>query len=189
MRPLSRAEAASTAELENQVFTYYPSYFRTLGEDHADVVEFRRLVEQRDLLGLRRNWGRLQESFLRLERAAGHCDRPLIMDFYFGTSEALVELCKRHFRAMPTDVLEAAVFRFDKEYFRQFPTDDPDVETFRNLVEHRELAGLRRDWARLADAFERLEQGVHPRTQVRFQEAYHLHFVMLIELCERRKSG
>lgn len=186
MRPQSNAESASTAELEQQVFRYERSYFRGLGEGHPDVMEFRRLVEQRDLRGLRLNWGRLQESFLRLELAAGHRGRPLLMDFYFTTSEHLVELCKRGVRAMSTGALEAEIFHFDGAYFRQFPAGDPDVDAFRRLVEQRDLMGLRRDWARLADAFARLEQAAHPRALVSFPEAYYLHFVMLVELCERR---
>ena len=95
MHAKTRVEAMTTEALEEEVFCYAPEYFDYIGPNQPDVVTFRGLVEQRDLRGLRQNWARLADCFVRLEAAAGYTGRPLIMDFYFLYSEALVELCKR----------------------------------------------------------------------------------------------
>ena len=188
MHAKTRVEAMTTEALEEEVFSFASEYFDYIGPKQPDVVTFRRLVEQRDLRGLRLNWGRLADSFVRMEAAAGHRGRPLIMDYYFTYSEALVELCKRQIQAMTTSALEDSVFRFEGTYFDLLPGDDPDVVAFRTLVEKRDLAGLRQRWASLLDSFMRLESEAHPPVPLRFLDVYYLHFEMLVELCRRRAA-
>ena len=177
----------STRELEEEVFRFEAGYFDTLGGD-PDIASFRRLVEQRDLRGLRLNWGRFANAFVRVEAARGHRGRPILMDWYFGYDEALVELGKRHIEAMTTPALEDAVFRFDGAYFDRLPRHDPDVVTFRTLVKRRDRAGLRQQWTRLFDSFVRLESATGLPDPLRFQDVYYLHFEMLVELCKRREA-
>ena len=188
MRPPTRVESMSGSALEAEVFRFESSYFCAIGLDHQDVAEFRRFIRQRDLHELRLNWGRLSESFVRLEAVAGRRGRPLIMDYYFGYEEALVELCKREIQGMSTPALEDAVFRFEDMYFDQLPRNDAHVEEFRVLVQQRDLPGLRQRWASLLDAFLRLESAAGALLSHRFQRVYFLQFEMLVELCRRRDA-
>lgn len=82
-------------ELERSVFRYADGYFRFIGPEHPDVQAFKRLVEARDLAGIRDNWSRLSRSFERLERQAGYRGRPLIMDYYDWYELDLRELARR----------------------------------------------------------------------------------------------
>jgi hypothetical protein len=175
----------TTYELETQVFHYIRGYFDEIGHDRPEVVEFRRLVENRDLRGLRLHWGRLEDSFIRLEPSRGMC-RPLIADYYWTYSQALVELCKRQVQAMTTTALEESVFRYEAAYFDRIGSDDCDVREFKTLVERRDLRGMRQRWASLVDSFNRLEREQSASAVVSFREFYYLHFESLVELCMRR---
>lgn len=72
----------SDEELEQGAFEYVREYFEFIGHEHDAVQEFRRLTEARDLDGLRKRWRKISRQFERLERAAGHTGRPLILDYY-----------------------------------------------------------------------------------------------------------
>lgn len=85
----------SRLELEAMAFNYADEYFQFISQDHADVQSFRALVAQRDVQELRRNWPRLNRSFVHLETKAGHKGRPLIMDYYHWQDKVLRELARR----------------------------------------------------------------------------------------------
>jgi hypothetical protein len=86
----------STAELEEQVWHYEPDYFRTLGEHEACVVEFKRIVERRDLAEMSARWPVLRDAFARLERKAGYWGRDAVeFDPYPDQSWAIAELVRR----------------------------------------------------------------------------------------------
>ena len=72
----------SDEELKARVFRFEPRYFDYIGSGDAAVLEFRRLVDTRDLRGIKARWESLQRSFLRLERRAGHRGRPLVLEYY-----------------------------------------------------------------------------------------------------------
>jgi hypothetical protein len=90
-----RLRRMTREELERSVYSFHEGYFYRLGLDHPDVQTFRKLVETRDLRGLRREWRRLGSSFQRLEQKAGHHDRPLLLDFYDSYELFLRELARR----------------------------------------------------------------------------------------------
>jgi hypothetical protein len=86
----------STSELEAIVWRYEHSYFDWLGPSELCVLEFRHLVESRDIGRLSASWSGLSSEFLRLERdKLGHEGRPVILDFYCLYDEALNELERR----------------------------------------------------------------------------------------------
>jgi hypothetical protein len=82
-------------ELEQSVFRYEDGYFSFIGHDHPDVIAFKKLVEARDLRGIRDNWKKLSSSFRGLEWQAGYRGRPLIMDYYHRYELDLKELARR----------------------------------------------------------------------------------------------
>lgn len=90
-----RMRQMGTPELEQLVWRYEAEYFAFIGHHSAEATAFKHLIESKDLAGLRREWGRLSSAFVRLEQAAGHDSRPLIMDYYCDHSEAIAELAKR----------------------------------------------------------------------------------------------
>jgi hypothetical protein len=91
----ARLRRMSTPELEGLVWHYEPECFDFLGSAQSSVVEFRRIVESRDLVELSRRWRALANDFVQREREAGHHGRPLIMDYYLDHSEAIAELARR----------------------------------------------------------------------------------------------
>ena len=85
----------SLEELENQAFRFENEYFEFLGTGNKAVIRFQSLIESRDLPSLRREWKGLERNFRRLERKAGHKDRPLIFDYYGAQSTIFTELSRR----------------------------------------------------------------------------------------------
>jgi len=86
----------SKEQLESEVFNYEKEYFSYIGENHVEVREFRSLIENHDLNGIKHKWKKLSKSFGSLERKAGHSGRPLILDYYCWYELALNELTKRN---------------------------------------------------------------------------------------------
>ena len=85
----------SVDELEREAFRFDDEYFQFLGLHKPQVIRYRELVDSRDLESLSREWRHLSRDFQKLERMAGHRDRPLIMD-YFGPQEMIyAELSRR----------------------------------------------------------------------------------------------
>ena len=70
-------------ELEMSILRYERDYFDYIGHEHPDVIDFKNLVETKDIKGIQEHWSRLSNSFLRLETKAGWRGRPLILDYYF----------------------------------------------------------------------------------------------------------
>jgi len=85
----------SDDELAAEVFRYEKDYFSFIGEDNAEVKEFKNLTENHEFESIRRNWRRLSGAFCGLERKAGHSGRPLIMDYYLWYEIALKEMRRR----------------------------------------------------------------------------------------------
>lgn len=83
-------------ELEQLVFQYEKDYFEFIGHDHPDVIAFKKLLEARDLHGIRKSWRKLSRTFRGLEHKAGYSGRPLIMDYYFWYELYLKELARRN---------------------------------------------------------------------------------------------
>jgi hypothetical protein len=90
-----RIQALSTEELEAEVFHYDQDYFNRIGADKPAVVEFRRLVEQRNLAELRNVWTRLGDSFASIEESQHTPFGLRFVDVYHLHFESLVELCRR----------------------------------------------------------------------------------------------
>src|SRR5262249_32764559 len=89
----------SDDELAARVFRFEPRYFDYIGRGEPPVVEFRRLVDTRDIRGIASRWGALSRSFTRLERRIGHRGRPLILKYYFWYELACRELMRRRQKA------------------------------------------------------------------------------------------
>lgn len=85
----------SDDELAAEVFRYEKDYFSFIGEDTAEVKEFKSLTENKEFESIRRSWRRLSGAFCGLERKAGHSGRPLIMDYYLWYEIALKEMRRR----------------------------------------------------------------------------------------------
>jgi hypothetical protein len=85
----------SDEELNARVFRFEPRYFDYIGSGDAAVLEFRRLVDTRDVRGIKARWASLQRSFLRLERRAGHKGRPLVLKYYNWYELGYRELMRR----------------------------------------------------------------------------------------------
>jgi hypothetical protein len=83
-------------ELQKEVFYFADDYFSFIGYEHAEVQEFKDLVNKKNLTGIKANWKRLSNSFRRLEGKSGHKGRPLIMDYYCWYEMAINELRKRN---------------------------------------------------------------------------------------------
>ncbi len=95
--PLKRSlKSKSDAQLESELYQYHQDYFSIIGEQNKDVVEFKKLIETRDLAGLKKRWNKLSGTFVQLERKAGHSGRPLIMDYYDSLELWINELIKRN---------------------------------------------------------------------------------------------
>lgn len=82
-------------ELERMVYRYENEYFQLIGENDPSVLEFRRVIEGRDIFSLNGNWNRLQSKFRELEKKAGYDGRPLIMDYYYDYELHIKELGNR----------------------------------------------------------------------------------------------
>ncbi|MDH4100450.1 MAG: hypothetical protein OEV28_07735 [Nitrospirota bacterium] len=82
-------------ELKAHVFSYHKEYFDFIGADNEAVRRFKELTEKSDLDSLRKEWKSLETTFRRLERAAGHEGRSLIMDYYLNHSYAIKLLNKK----------------------------------------------------------------------------------------------
>ena len=100
MLPLRRATVKelrqkTREELEQSVFRYEQGYFDFIGRDHPDVIAFKKLLESRDLHGIRKSWRKLSSTFRGLEHKAGYSGRPLIMDYYHWYELDLKELARR----------------------------------------------------------------------------------------------
>lgn len=85
----------SLNDLKLEVFRYEKEYFDFIGNNHDDVVTFRRLVDEENLKELARQWGGLSNKFRILEADTGHKGRPLIMDYYLDYDQAVKMLIKR----------------------------------------------------------------------------------------------
>jgi len=85
----------SDDELAARVFRFEPQYFDYIGQGEPAVLEFRQLVDSRDVRGIAARWASLQRSFGRLERRVGHRGRPLILEYYCWYHLAYRELIRR----------------------------------------------------------------------------------------------
>jgi hypothetical protein len=86
----------SLDELERKVYRYDSEYFRFISEENESVLEFRNIIENRDISTLYKKWdSSFLESFLALERKAGHNGRPMLMDYYYGYELEIKELHDR----------------------------------------------------------------------------------------------
>jgi hypothetical protein len=84
------------SELERKVYRYDGEYFRFIGEENESVREFRKAIEDKDILTLYNKWqSSFVGSFLSLERKAGHKSRPMLMDYYYGYELEIKELYER----------------------------------------------------------------------------------------------
>lgn len=103
LSPLRRARFGHTAMLRSlndeqlaaRVFRFEPSYFKYIGPSEPTVLEFRMLVETRDIQSIDSRWRSLQRAFQRLERRVGHRGRPLILDYYCWYGRDYRELLRR----------------------------------------------------------------------------------------------
>lgn len=71
----------SFKELKACVFTYEEEYFEFIGQEDDSVRRFKELIEKKDISSLKTEWNSLKKRFLKLESAAGHTGRPLILDY------------------------------------------------------------------------------------------------------------
>jgi hypothetical protein len=85
----------STEELKSAVFTYHNEYFDFIGHGDESVRRFKMLLLDRDIQSLKREWKSFEKTFRKLEIAAGHQGRPLIMDYYLDYIYAAKLLEKR----------------------------------------------------------------------------------------------
>ena len=92
---MSKYRDATTEDLERRVYYFDQDYFRYLGVDNPDVTTFRDMVLRRDIRAISRDWMRLANSFLVLEKTRGHRGRPMILDGYFEYDLAVQELARR----------------------------------------------------------------------------------------------
>jgi hypothetical protein len=91
----ARLRRLSDQELTARVFRFEPSYFNYIGPGEPTVLEFRRLVDTRDIRGIASRWRTLRKSFSRLERRAGYRGRPLVLDYYCWYDFDYKELLRR----------------------------------------------------------------------------------------------
>lgn len=72
----------SIKELKSLLFTYHKEYFDFIGHDHETVKRFKMLTDNQDIKCLKAEWKLFEKTFRKLEHAAGHSGRPIIMDYY-----------------------------------------------------------------------------------------------------------
>lgn len=87
INPLKRKKEKELKELsleaiKNTVFRYDKEYFSAIGENDSAVVRFHELIKKEDIISLSKEWKKLSNRFVQLERETGHEGRPLIMDYY-----------------------------------------------------------------------------------------------------------
>lgn len=84
-------------DLERMVFRYETEYFKFIGEENKPVLEFKELIEKRDISTLYYKWkSSFVGSFIDLERKAGNNGRSMLgEDYYPGYDLELKELYKR----------------------------------------------------------------------------------------------
>lgn len=71
-------------ELEKIVYRYESEYFKYIGEEHEPVLEFKGLIENRDISTLYRKWkSSFVGSFIELERRAGNNGRSMLGEDYY----------------------------------------------------------------------------------------------------------
>jgi hypothetical protein len=97
LRAKSTLRALSDEALATRVFRFETSYFDYIDMGRADdaVIEFRALVQARDVRGIAHRWRSLYRSFTRLERKVGYRGRPLLLDYYFWYELDYRELIRR----------------------------------------------------------------------------------------------
>ena len=93
----AKLKELSLESLEKNVYRYETEYFKIIGEDNASVVEFWKLIENKDISTLNKKCRGFMETFVKLERKAGHNSRPMLVDYYFGYELYVEELYKRQF--------------------------------------------------------------------------------------------
>lgn len=100
LRTRAKVWRMSTADLEKLVWHYEPYFFSQLGEDEECVVEFRRIVERRNLAEMKARWEPLSSAFDRLAKEAGISGRDLVDCYpYSDQSAAIAELVRRSRKA------------------------------------------------------------------------------------------
>ncbi len=78
-------------ELEQRVYRYETRYFQFLGEEKAPVIEFRKIIESKDVSTLYKKWDSFKASFLALDDHG----RPALFDYYDGYELEVKELYER----------------------------------------------------------------------------------------------
>lgn len=90
-----KATSLSDSELESTILDYAKEYFKYIGEDHFEVMEFKTAVDTGNIPLIVEKWSEYANRFVSYERQAGHKSRPLIMDYYFTYEHYLEEYEKR----------------------------------------------------------------------------------------------
>jgi len=86
----------SLTELERKVYRYDTEYFKFIGEENESVLEFKKIIENKDVLTLYKKWeSSFIGSFIALERKSGNNGRPMLMDHYFWYELEVKELYER----------------------------------------------------------------------------------------------
>jgi len=86
----------SLPELERHVFRYNSEYFKLIGEEKESVLEFKKIIENKDIASLHKKWNSdLSGSFLVLEKETGYVGRPMLMDYYYFYELEIKELYRR----------------------------------------------------------------------------------------------
>lgn len=76
---LEKLDKLPLDELEKIMYRYESEYFKYIGEEHEPVLEFKGLIEKRDISTLYNKWkSSFAGSFIELERKAGNNGRSML---------------------------------------------------------------------------------------------------------------
>ncbi len=85
----------------------------------------------------------------------------VVFGFYFiykMTMGPLKRKVKKELKALSTESLKKAVFRYEKDYFKEINENDPAVVRFREIIEKQDILALRKEWPKLSGRFGQLER-------------------------------
>ena len=93
---------------------------------------------------------------------------------------------KKEIRQKTNEELDTEIFRYEKDYFAFIGEEKPEVKEYKDLIERRDFASIRKNWRRLSGAFVGLERQAGHKGRPLIMDYYLWYELSLKEMQKRR---